>query len=91
MQANSQCHFSTHAISDVWYSDTSPLRIPCSHSGTRPPHCSFPPVALRATDHHQLRIEYSLIRLSSFWTLARDLPNQKDGVFEITPTHLADL
>jgi len=33
-----------------------------SHSGTRPPHCSFPPVAL-ATDHHQLQIEYSLIRL----------------------------
>ncbi len=34
-----------------------------SYSGPKPPHCSFPPVALQATDHHQLQTEYSLIRL----------------------------
>ncbi len=40
-------------------------------------NCSFPTVALQATVHHQLWIEYSLIRLSLLWTLAWDPPNQK--------------
>ncbi len=40
----------------------------------------FPPVALRSIDHHQLRIQYSLIRLSSFWTSVWNPLNQKTNI-----------
>ncbi len=66
----------TLAGSSTPSSTEEPPHTKPSYSGPKPPHCSFPPMALQATDH-QLQTEYSFIRLSSFQTPAQNLIKPK--------------